>query len=60
MENPDKFKRVFDSSKPHEEELPSPWNSKLDEFEKLLVLKAIRMDKVLLGIEAWISIKLGK
>ena len=60
MENPDKFKRVFDSSKPHEEELPSPWNSDLDEFEKLLVLKAIRMDKVLLGIEAWISIKLGK
>jgi dynein heavy chain len=22
----DKFKRVFDSPKPHEEELPSPWN----------------------------------
>jgi dynein heavy chain len=60
MNHPDKFKRVFDSPKPHEEELPIPWNKNLDEFEKLLVLKAIRMDKVLSGIESWISVKLGK
>lgn len=60
MASPDKFKKLFDSPKPHEEELPSPWNKDLDAFEKLLTLKAIRMDKVLSGIEQWISIKLGK
>lgn len=50
MSAPDKFKRVFDSAKPQEEELPSPWNVELDAFEKLLVLKAVRMDKVTAGI----------
>jgi len=60
MTYPDKFKRIFDSTKPHEEELPTPWNTTLDAFEKLLVLKAIRIDKVTSGVENWISIKLGK
>ena len=30
MGSPDKYKRIFDSQKPHEEELPSPWNRELD------------------------------
>lgn len=30
MASPDKYKRIFDSQKPHEEELPSPWNRELD------------------------------
>ena len=60
MANPDRFKTLFDSLNPHEEPLPEPWNEKLDQFEKLLVLKAIRMDKVQLGIEGWISAKMGK
>jgi dynein heavy chain len=50
MSKPDRFKAVFDSLNPHEQPLPEPWNEQLDQFEKLLVLKAIRMDKVQLGI----------
>jgi hypothetical protein len=28
----DLFKRIYDSSDPHEEALPEHWNDKLDEF----------------------------
>ena len=30
----------------HSETLPEPWNAKLDTFQKLLVLKCLRADKV--------------
>ena len=60
MKNPDSFKKIFDSPKPQEEKLPDPWHDKLSEFERLIVLKAIRMDKVLPGIQNWITNKLGK
>ncbi|CAI9737131.1 dynein heavy chain 1, axonemal isoform X2 [Octopus vulgaris] len=38
----DDFKRIFDSSEPHREELPDDWKSKL----KILILKCLRSDKV--------------
>lgn len=60
MSNVDKYRHIFDSDKPHEESLPEPWNDKLDNFQKLIVLKAIRLDKVLPGIENWICNKIGK
>jgi dynein heavy chain len=60
MTKSDQYKHIFDSHKPHEEELPAPWNTKLNAFEKLIVLKAIRLDKVLPGVENWISAKLSK
>lgn len=30
MQKTDDFKGMFDSKKPHEEDLPSPWNTKLN------------------------------
>lgn len=32
MEKTDDFKNIFDSKKPHEEDLPAPWNANLNEF----------------------------
>ena len=60
MNNPDSFKGMFDSTKPQQEKLPASWDEKLTQFQKLIVLKAIRMDKVLPGIQNWICNKLGK
>lgn len=54
MKNPDLFKKIFDSIQPQNEKLPNGWDEKLDSFEKMIVLKAIRMDKVLPAIENWI------
>lgn len=54
MKNPDSFKKIFDSIQPQNEKLPNNWDQKLDTFEKMIVLKAIRMDKVLPAVENWI------
>ena len=40
------FKRVFDSSEPHREHLPGHWDADLDAFQKMLVLKCVRTDKI--------------
>ena len=55
-----KFKKIFDSEKPHEENLPGDWNARLNSFQKLLILKAIRPDKIPLALQNFISEKVGK
>ena len=60
VKDPDSFKFIFDSSHPQNEKLPEQWDSRLDSFQKMVVLKAIRMDKVLPAIEDWVTEKLGK
>ena len=60
MKNPDDFRQIFDAVEAHEQPLPAPWQDKLDEFEKLIVLKALRPDKLKPSIQNWISGKLGK
>lgn len=45
-----KFKKVFDSPEAHEEPLPGDWNNKLNSFQKMIVLKAIRPDKIALAV----------
>lgn len=40
------FKQMFDSKEPELEELPGGWNDKLNSFQKMIVLKAIRPDKI--------------
>ena len=45
-EHSDGFKRMFDSTDPHQEPLPGHWDTDLDSFQKMLVLKSIRSDKL--------------
>jgi len=40
--------------------LPEVWNFKLDSFEKLIFLKCLRADKLIEGIQNWVSEKLGE
>ena len=60
LTNVDLFRNIFDSLNAHEEPLPTEWDSKLNEFEKMLVLKAIRPDKVISAIQNWVTAKLGR
>ena len=53
------WKRLFDSSSPQTESLPSEWEQKLDSFQKLLVIKAIRPDKLTNGFQNFVSIEMG-
>lgn len=55
MSKPDDFRKIYDAVEAHEEPLPEPFNSKLDPFEKLIVLKALRPDKLKQGVQNWFS-----
>ena len=55
-----KFKKIFDSPDAHEEPMPGDWNTKLNSFQKMIVLKAIRPDKITEAIKNYITEKVGK
>ncbi|KAG7477961.1 hypothetical protein MATL_G00075170 [Megalops atlanticus] len=54
------FKAIFDSSQPHREPLPGEWNTKLDSFQKLLVLRCLRADRLTHGMQDFVAAQLGQ
>ncbi|KAM9332808.1 dynein axonemal heavy chain 1-like [Pholidichthys leucotaenia] len=54
------FKRIFDSSQPHQEPLPGEWDTVLDSFQKLLVLRCLRADCLIQGLQDFVSAQLGQ
>ncbi|PNG99152.1 Dynein heavy chain 12, axonemal, partial [Tetrabaena socialis] len=36
------WKHIYDSLEPHTEHLPEPWQSRLDPFQRIIVLRTIR------------------
>ncbi|KAM9856968.1 dynein axonemal heavy chain 1 [Aulostomus maculatus] len=54
------FKRIFDSSQPHRQLLPEEWDTKLDSFQKLLVLRCLRADCLVQGLQDFVSVQLGQ
>jgi dynein heavy chain len=58
--NVDKWKAVFDSDSPHKERLPDQWGEALTRFQRILVLRTIRPDKVVLAVQGFVSAKMGQ
>ncbi|XP_077458505.1 dynein axonemal heavy chain 1 [Stigmatopora argus] len=54
------FKNIFDSNLPHREPLPGEWEINLDRFQKLLVLRCLRADCLVQGIQDFVALKLGQ
>jgi dynein heavy chain len=55
-----KFKKIYDSSVAHEEKLPGEWDEKLNSFQKMIVIKSLRPDKVTMAIQNFITEQIGK
>jgi dynein heavy chain len=55
MSNYDTYRHIYDSNNSHEEDLPAPWNEKLTMFQKMLVLKCLRPDKIIPAIQNFIK-----
>ncbi|XP_054992649.1 dynein axonemal heavy chain 1 [Sorex araneus] len=49
------FQVIFDSPEPHREPLPGIWDQYLDQFQKLLVLRCLRGDKVTNAMQDFVS-----
>lgn len=54
------YRAIFDSSSPHKEPLPGPWNTNLSDFQKLLVLRCIRADRMTSAIQDFVAKELGQ
>nr|XP_021152153.1 dynein heavy chain 1, axonemal [Columba livia] len=54
------FRAIFDSLKPHRQPLPGKWETELDAFQKLLVLRCLRGDKVTNAMQDFVALKLDR
>jgi len=60
MKNHNKFKIIYDSPNAHTDPLPDHWEEQLTEFMRLAIVKMIRPDKFIAGLQLWIEKNLGK
>lgn len=57
--NLNEWQKYYDSIDPYVETLPKPWEDRASRFEKIIVLKALRPDKVFIAISNFIEMELG-
>ncbi|KAL3319619.1 hypothetical protein Ciccas_001702 [Cichlidogyrus casuarinus] len=53
------WQAYYESKEPHNAPLPQPWNTKLNTFQALIVLRCFRPDKVCAGVMNYVNEKLG-
>ncbi|XP_068083304.1 dynein axonemal heavy chain 7 [Anabrus simplex] len=56
----DKWKVMFDSLEPHIFPLPGHWDNALSQFQKMLVLRCIRPDKMVSAVQNFVKAQLGE
>ena len=44
--NTHEWRKIYDSKEPHRAPFPSPWSEKLTDFQKMIVIRCLRPDKV--------------
>ncbi|XP_044576956.1 dynein axonemal heavy chain 7 [Cotesia glomerata] len=60
FETENKFwKNLFDSKEPHIEALPPPFD-KFTNFQRLLILRCLRPDKIISGVQNFVQFELGQ
>ncbi|CAH1982445.1 unnamed protein product [Acanthoscelides obtectus] len=54
------YKKIFESQEPHRFPMPDHLEKTMDDFQKIVVLKSLRPDKVINAMQDFLSAKLGK
>ena len=54
------WRDYFDSNEPHNHQLPGEWDAKLNMLQKLCVLRCVRGDKVVPGMQNFVSANIGE
>jgi len=54
------WRAYFDSNDTHSESVPGAWGEKLNRFQALCVLRCVRPDKVVPGMQDFVTANLGK
>uniref|UniRef100_A0A3Q2Y6N0 Uncharacterized protein n=1 Tax=Hippocampus comes TaxID=109280 RepID=A0A3Q2Y6N0_HIPCM len=57
---PGLFKPVFESKDPSNVPLPSPWDDKLSDLQKMIIVRCLRPDKIVPAVNKYVITKLGK
>lgn len=60
IQNQKEFEKVFDSTEPQNMPLPGEWNVKLNTFEKMIVIKTIRPDKIIPAVQKFVVEQIGQ
>ncbi|XP_068400848.1 dynein axonemal heavy chain 7 isoform X2 [Eschrichtius robustus] len=56
----DGWKNVYDSLEPHHEIFPDDWENKVSEFQRMLIIRCLRPDKIIPMLQEFISNRLGR
>ncbi|XP_029012096.1 dynein axonemal heavy chain 12 [Betta splendens] len=60
IKNPGDFRPIYDSKEPWNTSLPSPWCEKLNELQKMILVRCLRPDKIVPSVTEYVTKKLGK
>ncbi|TKC51361.1 hypothetical protein EI555_000034, partial [Monodon monoceros] len=56
----DGWKKVYDSLEPHHEVFPDDWEDKASEFQRMLIVRCLRPDKIIPMLQEFINNRLGR
>ncbi|XP_041655296.1 dynein heavy chain 12, axonemal [Cheilinus undulatus] len=54
------FKPIYDSKEPCNTPLPTPWCDRLNELQKMIIVRCLRPDKIVPAVTKYVTGKLGK